>query len=338
MRLLSVTSDTSDSPVDDHSGTSQEQHSANNINNFRRTTLTTLTTFSVSDVDPNFKSQHAWHFRNDAAGFSIVKPYFLLKALLDALQDAKEGELVALVPQGFVVDANTEARMNAWMGGAPVAVTPNANGTIECDGCKRDVYALLDLNADGCLSCSTRYDHTVQASASLVACRVGFTAIRFVSAWLTLCGDRRAVNHDADVLAVVPFSGAFIAEDEAGTHGPSPTRSVRPPTFQKHTQAQAVLSLLAKKWNVPIRPFMPNPPPGNVPGTAHPCDIREPQLPNNAHVGDPAHPAGAHGQQTQPVAPAHQVPTHPTHSTPPLPPPVANCAGNCAGKKSRTLG
>ena len=194
--------------------------------------------YDVNDVDAHFLSQHVWHFRNDASGFGIMKPYFLLRALVEA----HEGELVALVPVGFATDDTLEERLNAWLGDAQVAVTPSPHGLIECDGTKRDLYVLLDINANGCHNCSTRYDSTVQASAAIVVCRAGLFAIRFIAAWLTLCGDRRAVNHDADVLA----------------------STVRPPSFKRHTQAQAVLSLLAKKWHVPIRTmnliFPPSPP------------------------------------------------------------------------------
>jgi hypothetical protein len=89
---------------------------------------------------------------------------------------------------------------------------------------KRDAFILLDVD-------KPEYADTLAGLASYIVIKKSFTSMRFVSEWLTYAQDRRAITDDDNVLGSINY-----------------------PNFRGHRHDQAILGLLAKKWNLTIYP------------------------------------------------------------------------------------
>ncbi|UJR08080.1 hypothetical protein I4U23_012357 [Adineta vaga] len=156
--------------------------------------------------------------RTRGGGYWLWKPYIIFQELYLA----QDGDIIVYSDALVNVVANisylTELTTKQDI------VVFQLTGFKESIWMKRDTLILL--NAD-----KPEYTETWSNLASYMVVKKSFTSVAFVSEWLAYAQDPRAITDDDNVLGFGNY-----------------------PDFRDHRHDQAIMSLLAKKWNLTVYP------------------------------------------------------------------------------------
>ena len=185
----------------------------------------TATIYTMNDLDEHFKYKNKYllNFKR-LAGYAVWKPYIILKKLLEidendilCYNDSKYIWLkdVREYEKDILISRNIGGYLNK----------PNSGNNIEKQWTKFDAYALMNVKLG---HIKDNFSNTSQIWSGFLLLRRCFNSIRFVGEWLTYNQDDRIVTDSKSI---------FGPEDNI---------------FTENRHDQTVLSLLFKKWGIPM--------------------------------------------------------------------------------------
>lgn len=191
----------------------------NNLNSFLQfNEFQTIYTFNQNDIDSSFykKNEHILT-QSRGNGYWLWKPYFIEQALnklenndILVYTDASIAQLKSLQP---IFDLLSKTSVICFKNG-------DGSGPDERIHCKRDTFILMDCDNE-------KYWSTGQIDASHLFLKKDEFSMKFVKEWLFYAQDERIIT------------------DRPNTQG-----LPNYPMFADHRHDQAILSLLAKKYNI----------------------------------------------------------------------------------------
>lgn len=155
--------------------------------------------------------------RPTGMGYWLWKPYIIL----EALKSVDEGDIVVYADSGLEIVAPLDPLLEICRDGNPIVLFGNGDFSNSM-WTKRDCFILMDCDTEGDW-------HSPQCDAAFGLFRRCETTLRFVTEWLGYCRDAR------------------ILTDDANTCG---RRNL--PDFIDHRRDQSVLSLMARKYRLPL--------------------------------------------------------------------------------------
>jgi hypothetical protein len=188
--------------------------------------------YTMNDIDDYFKSKNA-HILNQprGSGFWIWKPYIILKKLLEI----EEGDILCYNDSKYLWLKNIRQLETDVLTGKNIGIyknKPNELATIEKEFTKFDAFALMNITHEN--NFRNNVLNTNQVWGGFILLRKTFNPIRFVGEWLTYVQDQRIVT------------------DNPSIFGPENS------SFRDHRHDQSVLSLLCKKWGIPLHEMKKN--------------------------------------------------------------------------------
>lgn len=184
--------------------------------------------YSPKDLDPIFKEKNSVILSHGkGAGYWLWMPYITL----DALKKSAEGDYVFYCNSGahFVGDINYLVKeLEALNTFALLFYGYDETLPIEKVWTRRDAFILMDCD-------TLEYTDTRQLFAGYTLFRNCPEAREFVSQYLKYCEDPRILLDVPNVMGKENY-----------------------PEFNQHRQNQSVLSLLAKKWKIPVSSLLPD--------------------------------------------------------------------------------
>jgi len=207
--------------TDDHMSFAQQNvESALSIGKFDTTTI-----YTMNDLDQQFKEKNQ-HILNHTrgSGYWLWKPYIIFKKLLEI----DENDILCYNDSKFiwlkdVRDYETNILSTGNIGG--YLNKPNGGNHIEKQWTKSDAYTIMNVKQG---NIKNSFANSNQIWAGLLLLRKSFNSIRFIGEWLTYCQDDRIIT------------------DSKSLFGPEYKE------FIETRHDQTILSLLFKKWNIPM--------------------------------------------------------------------------------------
>lgn len=207
--------------TDDHMSFAQKNvESALSIGKFD-----TATIYTMNDLDNHFKEQnkHILKFSR-LAGYAVWKPYIIFKKLLEI----DENDVLCYNDSKYiwlkdVRDYEKDILSTGNIGG--YLNKPNSGSHIEKQWTKFDAYTLMNVKRG---HIKESFANSNQIWSGFLLLRKSFNSLRFIGEWLTYNQDDRIVTDSKSLFG--PENNEFI----------------------ENRHDQTVLSLLFKKWNIPM--------------------------------------------------------------------------------------
>jgi hypothetical protein len=181
--------------------------------------------YTMDDIDPHYIKQNAHILKyKRLGGYAAWKPYIIMKRLLEI----DENDILCYNDSKYIWLKNVRDYENDILTGKNIGIyinKPNSGTHRERIWTKRDAYFLMNIPGGNFLN---NVMDTPQAWSGFILLRKQFNPIRFISEWLTYNQDQRIVTD---------YKSLIGAED---------------PMFHENRHDQTVLSLLAKKWGIPM--------------------------------------------------------------------------------------
>ena len=177
--------------------------------------------YTMSDIDEYYKFKNSHFFKHKRlGGYAVWKPYIILKRLLEI----DEGDILCYNDSKYIWLKNVRVFENDILTGKNIGVyenKPNSGTHIEKQWTKNDAYILMNASND-------KFKNSNQVWSGFILLRKSFNPIRFIGEWLTYNQDFR------------------IASDTNNLFGKND------PFFIENRHDQTILSLLCKKWSIPM--------------------------------------------------------------------------------------
>jgi hypothetical protein len=188
--------------------------------------------YTMNDIDDHFKAKNT-HILNQSrgSGYWIWKPYIILKKLLEI----EEGDILCYNDSKYLWSKNIKQFETDVLTGKNIGVylnKPNEPTYIEKEFTKFDAFVLMNISHEN--NFRNNVINTNQVWAGFILLRKSFNPIRFIGEWLTYVQDHRIVT------------------DSLSIFGPENI------SFRDHRHDQSILSLLCKKWDIPMHKMNKN--------------------------------------------------------------------------------
>jgi hypothetical protein len=181
--------------------------------------------YTMNDIDDCYKLKNSHLFKyKRLAGYAVWKPYIILKRLLEI----EEGDILCYNDSKYLWLKNVRVFENDILIGRNIGVysnKPNSGKHIEKQWTKNDAYILMNIPQN---KFGEIVKNSNQVWSGFILLRKCFNPIRFIGEWLTYNQDAR------------------IATDSTSIFGPNDSK------FCENRHDQTVLSLLCKKWGIPM--------------------------------------------------------------------------------------
>ena len=181
--------------------------------------------YTMDDIDDVYKIKNSHFFKHKRlAGYAVWKPYIILKRLLEI----DEEDILCYNDRKYIWLTNVRTLENEILTGRNIGVysnKPNSGRYIEKQLTKYDAFLLMNIPNN---EFGERTKNSNQAWSGFILLRKSFNPIRFIGEWLTYNQDFRIASDSPSV---------FGAND---------------PVFLENRHDQTILSLLCKKWGIPM--------------------------------------------------------------------------------------
>ena len=181
--------------------------------------------YTMDDIDDCYKLKNSHFFKHKRlAGYAVWKPYIILKRLLEI----DEQDILCYNDSKYRWLTNVRTLENNILTGRNIGVyknKPNSGTHIEKQWTKNDALVLMNIPKN---EFRENVKNTYQAGSGFILLRKSFNPVRFIGEWLTYNQDFR------------------IASDSPSVFGPNDE------TFVENRHDQTILSLLCKKWGIPM--------------------------------------------------------------------------------------
>jgi len=180
--------------------------------------------YTMNDIDDHFKIKNAHFFKQPRGlGYWLWKPYIIFKKLVEI----DDGDILCYNDSKYLWLTNIRTMENDILNSKNIGVyknRPNGGTHVEKQWTKMDAFALMDIPHNN----RTMYLNTDQVWAGFVLLRKSFNPIRFIGEWLTYTQDYRITSDSTNI---------FLKNDAS---------------FVDNRHDQTILSLLCKKWGIPM--------------------------------------------------------------------------------------
>lgn len=181
--------------------------------------------YTMDDIDDYFKSKNA-HILNQprGSGYWLWKPYIIMTKILEV----PEGDIVCYNDSKYLWLKNVRELEKLVLSEQNIGIfinKPKGGLHYEKQFTKLDAFAIMYIPHG---SFRDYIKNTYQAWAGLVLIRKSFNPILFFGEWLTYSKDPRIITDNKSI---------FGSEDKE---------------FKENRHDQTVLSLLSKKWEIPM--------------------------------------------------------------------------------------
>jgi hypothetical protein len=179
--------------------------------------------YTMDDIDDLFKSKNNYLLNDKKHGYFVWKPYIILKRLLEIDED----DILCYNDSKYLWLKNVRQFETDILSNKHIGIytnKPNDGTYIEKQWTKFDSFCLMIPNKN----LINNFKNSNQAWAGFILLRKKFNPIRFIGEWLTYVQDPR------------------ISSDLASLFGKNDD------TFNENRHDQTTLSLLAKKWGIPM--------------------------------------------------------------------------------------
>jgi hypothetical protein len=195
--------------------------------------------YTIDDVDEHYKMKNSHILKYPrGAGYWVWKPYIVLKHLLTL----EENDILCYNDSKYLWTTNIRNLEKDILINSNIGIYLNKPGDetyIEKKYTKMDAYILMDVTPN----IRNSVMESKQAWSGFILLRKSFIPIRFIGEWLTYIQDIRIVSDSKSL---------FFPEEV--------------PEFYENRHDQTILSLLAKKWGIPLHIF----------NSSYMIDIRQP--------------------------------------------------------------
>lgn len=185
----------------------------------------TVKIYTMNDVDNVYKSQNNHILKSQRlAGYAVWKPYIIFKHLLEIEDD----DILCYNDSKYLWLKNVRQYESDILSNKNIGVyhnKPNSGTHIEKQWTKADAYVLMNIPPS-----KFKFDvmNSNQAWSGFILLRKSFNSTRFIGEWLTYNQDDRIVTDS---------NNKFLKNDAI---------------FTENRHDQTVLSLLCKKWRIPM--------------------------------------------------------------------------------------
>lgn len=179
--------------------------------------------YTPDDIDAMFKTKNKYLFTTKQNGYFVWKPYIILKRLLEIDED----DILCYNDSKYLWLKNVRQFEKDIISDKNIGIysnKPNDGTYIEKQWSKYDAFCLMLPNS----SLINNFKNSNQAWAGFILLRKQFNPIRFIGEWLTYVQDPR------------------ISSDLPSLFGKNDN------IFTDNRHDQTTLSLLAKKWGIPM--------------------------------------------------------------------------------------
>jgi hypothetical protein len=181
--------------------------------------------YTMDDIDNDFKKKNNFILlQKRGSGYWLWKPYIILKKLLEIEED----DILCYNDSSYLWLKNVRVFENNILIGKNIGVysnKPNSGTHIEKQWTKNDAYILMNIPQN---KFGEIVKNSNQVWSGFILLRKCFNPIRFIGEWLTYNQDAR------------------IATDSTSIFGKND------PIFYENRHDQTILSLLCKKWGIPM--------------------------------------------------------------------------------------
>jgi len=181
--------------------------------------------YTMDDIDDCYKLKNSHLFKyKRLAGYAVWKPYIILKRLLEI----EEGDILCYNDSKYLWLKNVRVFENDILIGKNIGVysnKPNSGTHIEKQWTKNDAYILMNIPQN---KFGEIVKNSNQVWSGFILLRKCFNPIRFIGEWLTYNQDARIATDSNNI---------FRQND---------------PIFIENRHDQTILSLLCKKWGIPM--------------------------------------------------------------------------------------
>ena len=181
--------------------------------------------YTMDDIDNDFKKKNNFILsQKRGSGYWLWKPYIILKKLLEI----EEGDILCYNDSKYLWLTNVRVFENDILIGRNIGVysnKPNDGKYVEKHLTKYDAFVLMNIPNN---EVGERIKNSNQVWGGFILLRKSFNPIRFIGEWLTYTQDAR------------------IATDSNSIFGKND------PNFYENRHDQTILSLLCKKWGIPM--------------------------------------------------------------------------------------
>lgn len=181
--------------------------------------------YTMDDIDNDFKKKNNFILlQKRGSGYWLWKPYIILKKLLEI----EEGDILCYNDSSYLWLTNVRVFENDILIGRNIGVysnKPNDGKYVEKHLTKYDAFVLMNIPNN---EVGERIKNSNQVWGGFILLRKSFNPIRFIGEWLTYTQDAR------------------IATDSNSIFGKND------PNFYENRHDQTILSLLCKKWGIPM--------------------------------------------------------------------------------------
>jgi len=193
--------------------------SATNIGGFDTTTI-----YNLDDLDEVFKIKNNKILSEKrGSGFWLWKPYIIQKKLLEI----DDNDILCYCDSSYLFLKNIKQYSDNWLSNKNIVAfhnKPNETSWIERNFTKFDTLVLMNIPRQ----LHENYKNSYQVWAGFVLFRKTLNTIRFTGEWLTYAQDDRIIT------------------DTKSIFGPEDSK------FIDNRHDQSVLSILLKKWGLPM--------------------------------------------------------------------------------------
>lgn len=182
----------------------------------------TATIYTMDDIDEHFKIKNSNILKcNRGAGYWLWKPYIIFKKLLEI----DECDILCYNDSKYIWLTDVRNMETQLLNNINIGVylnKPNSGIHIEKQYSKGDSFVLMNMWHN--ITCK----NSPQVWGGFILLRKKFNSIRFIGEWLTYSQDIRILSD-------------------------SPTKiALNDPSFIENRHDQTILSLLCKKWGMPM--------------------------------------------------------------------------------------
>ena len=181
--------------------------------------------YTMDDIDDYYKGKNAQLFSiKRLAGYAVWKPYIIFKKLLEI----EDGDILCYNDSKYLWLKNVRQFETDILSNKNIGVyknKPNSGTHIEKQWTKGDAFVLMNIPFN---DFGNVIKNSEQAWSGFILLRKSFNPIRFIGEWLTYNQDFR------------------IASDSPTKIAPNDI------IFTENRHDQTILSLLCKKWGIPM--------------------------------------------------------------------------------------
>lgn len=181
--------------------------------------------YTMDDIDDYYKAKNSHLFKfKRLGGYAVWKPYIIYKRLLEI----DENDILCYNDSKYIWLTNVRNMETYLLNNKNIGVytnKPNSGNHIEKQWTKGDAFLLMNIPNN---EFGNYVKNSPQAWSGFILLRKGFNPLRFIGEWLTY-------NQDYRIASDSPTS--IISND---------------PIFNENRHDQTVLSLLCKKWGIPM--------------------------------------------------------------------------------------